>query len=37
MFPEVEPHNDFIEFYSGDKESEPDVAFIWDLKNKIPV
>ena len=37
MFPEVKPHNDFIQFESGDKINEPDTAFIWNLQNNKPV
>lgn len=32
MFPEIEAHNDFIQFESGWL-GDTDTAFIWDLKN----
>jgi hypothetical protein len=38
MFPEIDKqHNDYIQFDSGKEFNNPDVSFIWDLKNKKPI
>ncbi len=37
MFPEIDAHNDFIQFNSSTKNTNANTTFIWDLKNNKPV
>jgi hypothetical protein len=38
MFPEIDKqHNDYIQINTGKEIKNPDVSFIWDLKNNKPI